>query len=421
MRVQAPFYLSIFYLIFFLSCKKTSVVLPVSTTLKISDITATTVQCGGVVNGKNVTEKGVCWNTTGDPTIDDAKTSDGKGDASYLSDVSNLTPLTKYYLRAYATNNAGTGYGDVKIFTTAANNTSTASLIPVLTTFSVSSITKNSAVASGTINFNGNTSVQSVGVCWSVSQNPSVTDFKIISPAGSQSVSVNINGLAENYTYYLRLFATASGITYYGNVVSFKTGGVVIDIDGNVYKTVTIGGKEWMAENLKVIHFGDGSSIPIASGANTGIWSSANSSYYCSYSDNPANSIVYGYLYNWYTLVDQKVLAPVGWHIATKEEWVKLITDLGGYGVAGHKLKENGTTHWSNGSFSSNESGFTGLGAGFRDNIGVYKNILLSSGYWSNSPDGSYNGFYIELDNQNNITLKSESKNFGFSVRCVRD
>lgn len=421
MKVRSAFYLSSVYLIFLLACKKPSEVLPISTTLNVADITSNEARCGGAVNGKEITEKGVCWNTTGNPTTSDNKTSDGKGDASYLSDVSNLKPLTKYYLRAYATNKAGTGYGIEKIFVTAANNTSTVPLVPVLTTYSVTSITKNSAIASGTISLNGNTSVQSVGVCWSVSQNPSISDFKIISPAGSLSISANISGLTENSVYYVRLFATTTGITYYGNVVSFITGGRVTDVDGNVYKTITVGGREWMAENLRVIHFSDGSSIPVASGAASGVWSSAHSSYYSIYSDNPANSIVYGNLYNWYTLVDAKGLAPVGWHIATKDEWVKLIEDVGGYSVAGSKLKENGTTHWSNSSVSTNESGFTGLGSGFRDNVGVYKNLLLSTGYWSKTPDGSSNGFYVELDNSNNITIKSDAKNFGFSVRCVRD
>ena len=96
-------------------------VLPVVVTKSITDITQTTASCGGDVTsdgGGTVTARGVCWSTKQNPTINDNKTTDGNGIGSYNSNLSNLSDNTKYYVRAYATNEAGTAYGEEKSFTT---------------------------------------------------------------------------------------------------------------------------------------------------------------------------------------------------------------------------------------------------------------------------------------------------------------
>ena len=96
-------------------------VLPVVVTKSITDITQTTASCGGNVTsdgGGTVTARGVCWSTKQNPTINDNKTTDGNGIGSYNSNLSNLSDNTKYYVRAYATNEAGTAYGEEKSFTT---------------------------------------------------------------------------------------------------------------------------------------------------------------------------------------------------------------------------------------------------------------------------------------------------------------
>jgi uncharacterized protein (TIGR02145 family) len=100
-------------------CKKTT--LPEIVTVEITGVTLNTAISGGEITsdgGGDILEKGVCWNTTADPTIADAKTSDGTGAESFTSNLSGLQKGTIYYVRAYATNSAGTVYGEQFIFST---------------------------------------------------------------------------------------------------------------------------------------------------------------------------------------------------------------------------------------------------------------------------------------------------------------
>jgi uncharacterized protein (TIGR02145 family) len=106
-------------LVFSNSCKKDQV--PVITTNDVISITLNTACCGGNISsdgGTSITEKGVCWSTEQLPTIDDSKTSDGIDEGSFTSTITGLNPSTTYYVRAYATNKAGTGYGKAILFAT---------------------------------------------------------------------------------------------------------------------------------------------------------------------------------------------------------------------------------------------------------------------------------------------------------------
>lgn len=94
------------------------------TTAAVSNVATTTAICGGNVTadgGAAVTARGVCWNTTGTPTVSDDKTTDGTGMGEYSSSLTGLASDTTYYVRAYATNDAGTDYGETKTFTTEAD------------------------------------------------------------------------------------------------------------------------------------------------------------------------------------------------------------------------------------------------------------------------------------------------------------
>ena len=98
--------------------------MPTVTTNTVTNIKATTATCGGNVTsdgGGTITARGVCWSTSPNPTIDDNKTTDGSGIGSFTSSLSNLASQTTYYVRAYATNEAGTAYGEQKSFTTRAS------------------------------------------------------------------------------------------------------------------------------------------------------------------------------------------------------------------------------------------------------------------------------------------------------------
>src|SRR5690554_7409777 len=107
-------------LVFASSCKKDNSI-PVLSTSAVTDITQTTAISGVNITsdgGATVTARGVCWSTGQTPTISNNKTTDGTGAGTFVSNISGLEPNTTYYVRAYATNSAGTGYGSTMSFTT---------------------------------------------------------------------------------------------------------------------------------------------------------------------------------------------------------------------------------------------------------------------------------------------------------------
>jgi uncharacterized protein (TIGR02145 family) len=205
-------------------------------------------------------------------------------------------------------------------------------------------------------------------------------------------------------------------------IFAFAQKDIVTDIDGNEYKTVTIGNQVWMAENLRVTHYRNGDLIHNI--LTTSEWDNLKSGACCDYNNTPGNSKIFGKLYNWYAVNDIRNIAPVGWHIPTQKEWNVLITYLGGENVAGGRLKECGIIHWfSPNSGATNESGFTALPGGSRYFLGRFFQINSICYWWSStqfSDDYSYTislsydssglGFY-------NVLLK----NAGLSVRCVKD
>ncbi len=119
-------------LIFAGSCKKDDVdnggnngVIPVLTTTAVTDQTQTTAKSGGNITsdgGSTVTARGVCWSTGQTPTVSNSKTLDGSGAGEFTSSISGLSANTTYYVKAYATNSAGTGYGSAMYFTTLQGN-----------------------------------------------------------------------------------------------------------------------------------------------------------------------------------------------------------------------------------------------------------------------------------------------------------
>jgi len=107
-------------LVFLSSCDPDDNI-PVLSTTAVTDINQTTAVSGGDITldgGATVTARGVCWSTGQTPTISDNKTTDGTGAGIFVSNINGLTANTTYYVRAYATNSNGTGYGSAMSFTT---------------------------------------------------------------------------------------------------------------------------------------------------------------------------------------------------------------------------------------------------------------------------------------------------------------
>ncbi|MEI7502681.1 MAG: fibrobacter succinogenes major paralogous domain-containing protein [Paludibacter sp.] len=197
----------------------------------------------------------------------------------------------------------------------------------------------------------------------------------------------------------------------------------VTDIDGNIYKTVTIGTQTWMAENLKVTHFKDGTAIPNITDGNQ--WIGLTTAGYCTYNNDSNNGIIYGNLYNWYSVNNIKNIAPDGWRVASDSEWTTLTTYLGGEGVAGGKIKEVGTNHWTTpNTGATNESGFNCLPIGSRDcaNNGLFYQNLKISDFWCLSEYSTANAWRRSIAYDNKTVYRSyTSKSLGQAVRCIKN
>jgi len=197
-------------------------------------------------------------------------------------------------------------------------------------------------------------------------------------------------------------------------------GQTVTDIDGNTYNTVTIGTQIWMKENLKTTHYNNGDSLPYI--LDTGQWSNLTTGAYCNYNHNENNGNVFGKLYNWYAVVDNRNLCPMGWHTPADSEWSTLEYYLGGELNAGGKMKETGTSHWvSPNNGATNSSGFTALPGGARLGDDFWTKGYEGN-FWSSTSTSIPAAALRTLHNDNStITRSMYSKVHGFSLRCISD
>jgi uncharacterized protein (TIGR02145 family) len=200
--------------------------------------------------------------------------------------------------------------------------------------------------------------------------------------------------------------------------------------DGNVYQTVTIGTQVWMAENLKY--------LPSVVGPGAG---SKTTPYYYVYGYDginvtdakaTSNYTTYGVLYNWPAAMNGAAsstanpsgvqgVCPTGWHLPSDAEWTQLTDYLGGESVAGGKLKEIDTTHWSSpNTGATNETGFTALPGGNFDYGFVY--IGGWGTWWMATELSPAIALYRYVSsNESSVNGDRVLKRFGFSVRCVKD
>ena len=193
--------------------------LPVVKTIEVSNITSDAFNCGGIITisgGSDIINYGLCWSTNPKPTIKDFTKSSNKGETNFTDSVTGLTPNTNYYVCAFASNKNGTSYGEVKKITTEIANIT-------INTGVISNISFASASSGGNITNDGGSNVTSRGICWSLSNNPTIMDNKTIDGSGIGSFTSNISGLLPNTTYYVKAYGiNVKGISY-GNLITFKT------------------------------------------------------------------------------------------------------------------------------------------------------------------------------------------------------
>ncbi len=206
----------------------------VSTTAMTS-ISTTTAVTGGTISsngGGAVTASGVVYSTNENPTTADSKTTENATSGSYTSNLSGLLPSTTYYVRAYATNSAGTSYGNQVSFTTLSNI-----VAPTVTTTSQSQVTNKSFVVSGNVTDWGGANVTDRGIVYSTSANPTIDNAtKISTGTGLGTFSSYAYGVASSTLYYVRTFATNAAGTSYGSQATVTTKATEPDVIKTIAK-----------------------------------------------------------------------------------------------------------------------------------------------------------------------------------------
>jgi len=210
----------------------------------------------------------------------------------------------------------------------------------------------------------------------------------------------------------------------------------VCDYDGNCYEVIQIGVQQWMAENLKVTHYNDGNEIPFIT--NNEDWGSLSAGAYGVYNNDPLiNAEIYGNLYNWYTIEDDRGVCPEGWHVPSDEEFKELEMFLGmseseandtGYRGTdeGSKLAGNSGL-WNDGNLENNSefgtSGFTAHPGGYRSySDGTYHHVGVGGYFWLSSETSSTDAWYrILYFNNSSVTRYDHVKQYGSSIRCLSD
>jgi uncharacterized protein (TIGR02145 family) len=391
---------------------------PTVVTKPVTTITSTSAISGGTISltgGAPHSEKGLVYGTARNPTILNSKISDNTAGSDWTTNITGLTGNTKYYVRAYAINSAGTAYGGLDSF-------NTSPLVPIIATDPVASITKTTAVSGGNISSDGGSAITARGIVWNKTGNPLVGTDSISTDASMTTglYTLNLGNLNSGITYYVRAYATNAVGTAYGNQLTFTTQ-PVLDTIGNQYTTITINGKEWFKENLKTTKYANGTDI--SNVTDNGSWFNLVSGQgaWANYANDGSNDAIYGKLYNWYAVTDVKGLCPTGWHVATDSDWTSLTVNYGLDAAAGNELKS--TTLWTIGNANTNISGFGALPGGGRS-PGGFGDINNKGFWWTSTPDPSdTDKAYVRSMQYNFDTVlrNTESNKYGFSVRCVKN
>jgi len=191
------------------------------TTAAATSITGTSATSGCTAlndGGFTILSRGVCWKTASGPTIADSKTTDGAGSiVPWISSLTGLSPVTTYYVRAYAMNSTTISYGNEISFTTLP-------VLPTITTTGASAIAGTTAVSGGNVTATGGANITERGICYATTANPTTANTKVIDPTPGLGTFVsNLSGLAGSTTYHVRAYATNSAGTAYGSDISFTT------------------------------------------------------------------------------------------------------------------------------------------------------------------------------------------------------
>lgn len=410
-----------------ISCEKKPTV-PVLGVTWIYGGTSTSIAAGSYLltdGGSPATRMGICWNTSKNPTTADKKSTEKGLIGSFTSTLAPLLPNTLYYIRAYATNKEGTGYGYETTYSTgqSAINISDPGII---------SLSQNTAVLDINITSDPGTQITARGSCWSTLPHPTINSLKTLDGSGFGRFESTLTGLTPQTRYYIRFYAETSDSIIYSDECSFKTYyGALTDIDNNQYFSILLGDQEWMAANLKVKKYNNSDTIGTTKPVSLDIQSENTPEYQWAYNGEDGyesmpyitNASVYGRLYTWYAITDSRKICPAGWHVPDDSEWSVLIDYLGGDTVAGAKIKEGLDIHLVIPEFGViDETGFDALLAGYRDPAGSFLDLQRTAAWWSATSSSSTEALLSTCSFLNNMIIKKiSSKSSGASIRCIKD
>ena len=414
---------AVVFVIVAVSCKKSNdsvtdpkAGLPILETAGVGEITRYTATCGGGIasdGGSTITARGVCWSTGTTPTVADPHTTDGAGAGFFISNISGLNAGTVYFVKAYATNGNGTAYGSAMSFTTLPGPPSP----PTVITGNISNITQVTATCGGNVTLQGSAAVTDKGICWSETADPSFYNSVISAGPGLGPFSIQITGLKGGTTYHVRAYADNGLEIGFGEDKSFTTTAYgTLYIESHAYHTINIGTQTWTIENLMVKHYRNGDPIDDYSGP----WQGYVMGFYIK-DPNHTYMNEYGYLYNYYAIADPRKLAPDGWHVSTDQDWSTLLAYIGGANQASPKMRVTGWEFWYNNDDATNSSGFSAIGEGFFGNDGNFYSFMETAQFWTSTEINRMNAYHYEVSTNQEILRNAQVKEYGFSVRLVKD
>ena len=185
------------------------------------------------------------------------------------------------------------------------------------------------------------------------------------------------------------------------------------------FPSVNIGSQIWMTKNWDGTTFQNGDPIPEVQ--DQAAWDALSTPAWCYYDNDSANGAIYGKLYKWYAVNDIRGFAPTGWKVPTLSDFTVLETSLGGLIGTGGSLKETGLTYWiAPNTGATNSTGFSGYGGGYRQ-TGGFTDLQIWGVWWLNTDTGGAGETFNFRYDSNDIFQTNYPKEFGFSVRLLKD